>query len=156
MRVKEIMTRSPFCCTGANSVQSAAQMMKDKDVGCLPVLTSQEPQRLQGVVTDRDLCCAMLAGNGKDPSETRIEDVMTPNPATCRPDDTVEACALTMQQQQVRRIPVVDDQGRCVGIVAQADLALHADPKQVYRTLAEISKPLETNHQLKVALLNNE
>jgi CBS domain-containing protein len=130
--------------------------MKDRDVGCLPVVTIEEPRRLQGVVTDRDLCCAMLAAEGREADATWIEDVMTANPATCRPDDTVDACARIMQLQQIRRVPVVDDQGRCVGIVAQADLALHAEPKQVHRTLAEISKPLETNHQLKVALLNNE
>jgi CBS-domain-containing membrane protein len=98
----------------------------------------------------------MLAGNGKDAAETRIEDVMTPNPVTCGPEDGLEACARIMQQHQIRRVPVIDQQGRCVGIVAQADLALHAEPKQVYRTVAEISKPLETNHHLKVALLNNE
>ena len=81
---------------------------------------------------------------------------MTANPVTCGPDESLEACARIMQEHQVRRVPVVDEQGRCIGIVAQADLAPNADSKQVHRTLAEISKPLETNHHLKVAVSNND
>ncbi len=138
MKVKDIMTTEPFCCSASDTVQTVAWNMKEQDVGSLPVVSDQESLKLEGIVTDRDLCCMVLA-EGKDPS-TRVEEAMTRNPASCGPDDDVESCAKIMQEHQVRRVPVVDEEGRCIGIVAQADLALRAEPEKVHKTVALISR----------------
>jgi CBS domain-containing protein len=140
MRVKEIMTPEPYCCAILEPVQNAARMMKDWDVGSLPVVADQHSWKLKGIVTDRDLCCTVLA-EGADPATIPVEKVMTRDPATCKPEDDVDSCAKIMQEHQVRRVPVVDDQGHCIGIVAQADLALKGKLRQISETVAEISKP---------------
>jgi CBS domain-containing protein len=91
------------------------------------------------MITDRDLCCRVLA-HGMDPKSTTIQEFITYNPVTCRDGENVENCERLMQEHQVRRIPVVDRENRVIGIVAQADLALKDKPERVHRTVAEISK----------------
>ena len=139
MKVRQIMTPEPLCCAIFEPVQNAARMMKEWDVGSLPVVADQRSYRLRGIVTDRDLCTVLAEGT--DPATTPVEKVMTSHPATCKSDDDVDNCAKVMQEHQVRRVPVVDDQGNCIGIVAQADLALKGKLRQVSETVAEISKP---------------
>jgi len=139
MRVKEIMTPEPYCCAVFEPVLNAARMMKEWDVGSLPVVADQHSWKLKGIVTDRDLCTVLA--EDKDGATTPVEEVMTRDPATCGPEDEVDSCAKIMQEHQVRRVPVVDDQGNCIGIVAQADLALKGKLRQVSETVAEISKP---------------
>ena len=139
MRVKDIMTPEPYCCAIFEPVQNAARMMKEWDVGSLPVVADQHSWKLKGIVTDRDLCTVLA--EDKDAAMTPVEEVMTRDPATCGPEDDVDTCAKIMQEHQVRRVPVVDDLGNCIGIVAQADLALKGKLRQVSETVAEISKP---------------
>lgn len=143
MLVKEIMSRDVVWCTPSDTAQAAAKMMKDRGVGALPVVSDAVGRKLEGIVTDRDLCCAVVAG-AKLAEATRIADVMTRNPVTCTSENTLEDCESLMQKHQVRRIPVIDAQGRCIGMVAQADIALHAPEGVVAKTLAEISKSLRT------------
>ena len=139
MLVKEIMSKKVVFCTPSDTAQEAARAMKLSGVGALPVVSNILSARLVGIVTDRDLCCRVVA-EAKLAETTRIADVMTSNPTTCTPENSLEDCEALMQKHQVRRIPVIDEQGRCVGIVAQADVALHAPAGIVAKTLAEISK----------------
>jgi len=115
-------------------------MMRDNNIGSLPVVLDQQSRQLIGIITDRDLCCSVVA-DGLDPKHTRIEKFITQNPVTCRDGENVERCEHAMQEHQLRRIPVVDGEGHCIGIVAQADLALRDKPERLSKTVMEISKP---------------
>src|SRR5688572_3374993 len=109
------MTRDPRSVTPQTSVREAAQIMKDEDVGIVPVV---EGARLVGVITDRDLALRIVA-EGRDVSST-VSDVMSSGKiATCRPDEDLDRVMETMAKEQVRRIPIVDERGSLVGIVAQ-------------------------------------
>src|SRR5215471_13656076 len=140
MKVREIMTPDPVCCTPEDSAQKVARMLCEQNVGSVPVVLDQASRKLVGMITDRDLCCKVIA-EGLDPVSTRIDRLFTMNPVTCREGENINACELLMQEHQVRRIPVVDGEGRCIGVVSQADLALKEKPEKVSKTVAEISKP---------------
>jgi len=116
--------------------------MCDRNVGSIPVVMDQQSRKLVGVITDRDLCCSVVA-TGLDPKNVTIEKSMTLNPVTCREGENVENCERLMQEHQIRRIPIVDAEDRVIGIVAQADLALKDNPERVSKTVAEISKTVE-------------
>jgi CBS domain-containing protein len=107
----------------------------------MPVVASQPSRRLVGMITDRDLCCSVVA-QGMDPKTTPIEKLITLAPLTCREGENIEVCERLMQEHQVRRIPVIDAEDRVIGIVSQADLALKDKPERVSKTVTEISKPL--------------
>jgi CBS domain-containing protein len=142
MQAREIMTQQPACCTPDETMQRAAQLMKEHDCGCLPVVEDTRTRRVIGTVTDRDLACRGLA-TGKGPN-TAVREVMSKDPTCCRPDDDVGEVERIMADQQVRRVPVVDERGCCVGMVAQADLALHEEAvssSEVGRIVERISEP---------------
>jgi CBS domain-containing protein len=120
----------------------AARTMKANGVGALPVVSDPLDRKLEGIVTDRDLCCGIVAA-AKFADATKIADLMTRKPITCAPENTLEDCEELMQKHQVRRLPVIDKEGRCIGMIAQADIALHAASAEVARTLMEISKPVK-------------
>ncbi len=138
MRVKDMMTQRPVCCRTSDSTQSVAKILREQDVGSLPVIA--DSGQLVGMITDRDLCCTVIA-QGLDPASTRIETVMKRNPVSCRAEQSLDACEKLMQVHQVRRVPVVDEEGRCIGVLSQADLARSEQSDKVHRTIAEISKP---------------
>ncbi len=141
MKVRDIMTPNPACCTPEDSAQRAALLMKKLDVGAIPVVDDEVDRRPVGIVTDRDLCCGVIAG-GLDPAAARLRDHMSPEPVCCRPDDPVETVSELMQSRQVRRVPVVDAAGSCCGIVAMADLARKAPREgEAGATITEISQP---------------
>ena len=118
MQAKDIMTANPCCCSLNDSVQDVARTMRDHDCGAVPVTDNG---RLVGIVTDRDLTVRVLAA-GLD-HESRIADVISREPSTCSPDSDLTEVERVMSDQQVRRIPIVDADRQCVGIVSQADLA---------------------------------
>ena len=140
MKVKEVMSANPVCCTPNDSAQNAAKMMCDRNVGSIPVVADHQSRALVGMITDRDLCCSIVA-HGLDPKTAQIQEFITYTPVSCRDGENLERCEHLMQEHQVRRIPVVDAEGRVIGIVSQADLALKDKPERVYKTVAEISKP---------------
>lgn len=140
MKVREVKTANPLCCLATDTAQKVAQTLRKKHIGSLPVIRDQSSLQLIGMITDRDLCCSVIA-DGLDPKSTTIENFISTDLVTCRDDDGLDQCERAMQEHQLRRIPVVDDQGRCIGIVSQADLALKGPPDKVSRTVAEISKP---------------
>jgi CBS domain-containing protein len=115
--------------------------MKTQDVGSIPICESRQSRKLVGIVTDRDLTLHVVA-ESRDPNTTSVQDVMTRNPVTCRPEDDLQTAISDMQQHQIRRIPVVDNNGQLVGIIAQADIATRsAQPNKTAETVSEISKP---------------
>ena len=140
MKIREIMTPEPVCCTPEDTAQKVAKILRDQHIGSVPVVLDQQSRTLLGMITDRDLCCSIIA-DGLDPKTTKIEKTISLNPVSCREGENIEACERLMQQHQIRRIPVVDGEGRCIGIVAQADLALREKPEKISQTVAEISKP---------------
>jgi CBS domain-containing protein len=127
MRAQEIMTTNPCCCTPVDTVQDVARLMRDVDCGSIPVVDA-ESGCVVGTVTDRDLAVRALAG-GRGP-ETPVADVMTTDVCCCATDDNIGIVEDVMADSQIRRVPIVDESGRLVGIVAQADLARAAHGKR--------------------------
>jgi CBS domain-containing protein len=141
MQAREIMTKNPRTVTPDASLTEAARLMKSEDVGIIPVVENSESRNLVGVVTDRDIAIRVVA-EGRDPNGATVRDVMSTNVRTCRESDSVDQIMDLMGKEQVRRVPIVDDRGSLVGIVAQADVVLHAhDDGKAERTVEQISEP---------------
>jgi len=141
-RARDIMTESPAVCTPETTAQDAAQQMERNDCGSLPVVENRDSMKLVGMVTDRDLALRIL-GRGLSPN-TPIREAMTRNVSSVKADDDLDAVEHVMSSQQVRRVPVVDDQGRILGIIAQADLARElgaVGTKDFSRVVEKISQP---------------
>jgi CBS domain-containing protein len=141
MKAQDLMTTEPACCTPESTAREAARMMREHDCGCVPVVEG-ESRRLVGVVTDRDIACRGVA-EGKGP-ETQVREIMSKDPQCCHPGDDIAAVEQIMMQGQVRRVPVVDAKGNCVGMIAQADLALNdkaANDSEIGRVVERISEP---------------
>jgi CBS domain-containing protein len=137
----DVMTIHPETCEPGDAVVHAAELMKQQDVGSLPVVDSKQSGRLVGIVTDRDLVLRVVAQD-RSASSVRVGDVMTATPVSCRPDDTLDRALALMAEQQVRRIPVVDGEQRLVGIIAQADVATRVHESRETGALVEaISEP---------------
>jgi CBS domain-containing protein len=140
MRVQDVMTKNPASVTPAATAREAAQLMQREDTGVIPVVEEQSSKRLVGIVTDRDIAIRIVA-EGKD-ANTRVSEIMSANRlATCSPNDNVDDVMNAMAKEQVRRIPIVDDRGSLLGIVAQADIVRKADDTKAERTVEDISKP---------------
>jgi CBS domain-containing protein len=121
MTIREVMTKNPAFCAPSSSAQAAALIMQQKDTGIVPVTEDAFSQKLVGVVTDRDLCLAVLV-RGRDPAHVWVQECMARDPITCQLDEEVGAALRRMREHQVRRIPVVDEAGNLKGIVSLADL----------------------------------
>jgi CBS domain-containing protein len=136
----DVMTPDPVCCLATDTVDKAAKIMKMEDVGSVPVTDREETKRLIGIVTDRDLAIHIVA-EGLDPRNTRVEQVMTREPIRCKVDENLEEALDAMKDYQIRRIPVVDESGRILGIIAQADVATRVkDSEEVAEVVEEISE----------------
>lgn len=140
MKVQDIMTGEPRSLTPQSTAREAAQLMKEMDAGVVPIVESSSSKKLVGIVTDRDLAIRLVA-TGRD-SSCPVSELMTSgNLATCGPTDNVDRVMETMSRERVRRIPIVDERGALVGIVAQADIVRKADDKKAERTVESISQP---------------
>ena len=137
MQVQEIMSRAPACCGSADTIRDAAKIMAEKSVSSLPVLNeSGEPV---GIVTDRDISCGAVAeGKGSD---TPVSEAISTDVLTTTPEEDVSACCDKMEERQVRRAIVTDENGKCCGMVAQADVARGAGGQETADLVQEISKP---------------
>jgi CBS domain-containing protein len=127
MRVEELMTKQVQSCVSDDSLERAAQLMWDQDCGCLPVCASvgDGASRVAGMITDRDICmCALL--QRRPLHELRVRDAMSKELLACRPDDTLERAEKIMRQGQIRRMPVLTEQGTLTGMISLADLAREA------------------------------
>jgi CBS domain-containing protein len=133
--IREVMT-SKVCSIDADKpVAYAAKMMRDEDVGLAPIV---EGDRLVGTLTDRDIAIRVVA-EGRDPESTSVRDVASTDLVTVDPQQDFEEALRLMAQHQVRRLPVVEEDGRLVGVVAQADVARQADDRQTGEVVERIS-----------------
>ena len=140
MKVKDIMSQKPACCTPDTNLQQVARMMVDCNCGEIPVVESQQTMKPVGVVTDRDIACRAVA-QGKNPLQMTAKECMTKPAITVTLETSVEECCRLMKQHQIRRIPVVDQKGVLCGMVAQADLARHAPEEETASFLKGVSEP---------------
>ena len=140
MQVKEVMTANPACCTPDTPLPEVARMMVDNDCGEIPVVENKESRIPVGVVTDRDIVCRTVAKD-KNPLELTAADCMSTSIVTVTPDTPVEECCRIMEEKQIRRVPVVDANGACCGIVALADLAREAKSGVAGDVVKEVSEP---------------
>jgi CBS domain-containing protein len=136
MLIKDVMTASPACCKPTDRLDSVAKLMLDHDCGEIPVC---DGTRLVGVITDRDIVCRAVA-RGETPTAVPASEVMTRDVHTVAPDDKLEEALELMETKLVRRLPVVDDSGRIVGIVSQADLVAKAPTLKVARAMRSVAK----------------
>jgi CBS domain-containing protein len=139
MEVREVMTESPTCCTPDTGLQEVAQMMVDCDCGCIPVVDSNDAKMPIGMITDRDITCRVVA-QGRNPLDLTAREAMTSTVVSVTPDTSLEECLDLMEESQVRRIAVVDDDGKICGIVAQADIARNADEQKTAEVVQQVSK----------------
>ena len=136
----DVMTKDPVCALPEDSVRKVAEVMRSQDIGPVPIVDSLDRRLLVGIVTDRDLALKVVA-EGRDPETTRVGDVMTRDLVSCREDDDVSKALNAMSNMQLRRIPVVDRDGRIVGIIAQADVATRLDePEKTGEVVKDISE----------------
>jgi CBS domain-containing protein len=134
------MTRDVVTSTAEATVVEVAQLMKEEDIGPILIVDNEQNNTLVGIVTDRDIVLKVIA-EGRDPKKTRVGDVMSKKLVTCRADDDVDVAMQAMAQYQLRRIPVVDDRMRLVGIISQADVATRAnEPEKTAEVVKEISQ----------------
>jgi len=114
--------------------------MRDRNIGPIPVIENEKTKKLVGIVTDRDLVLEVVA-KGRDPQNTQIEDVMTQGVVTCRAEDSLSEVLDVMSEYQLRRIPVVDNDLKVIGIISQADVAIRLDePEKTAKMVKEISQ----------------
>ena len=135
--VRDIMTTNPSCCAPETPLPELARAMVANDCGCIPVL--DEAGRPIGVVTDRDITCRAVA-LGKDTSSLRAADCMTDKCITVSPETTIDECCELLEANQLRRLIVVDENERCCGVVAQADIVRKAHEK-TEEVLEAVSRP---------------
>jgi CBS domain-containing protein len=134
--VQDVMTSNPCSIDSDKSVAYAAKMMRDENVGLAPIV---EGNRLIGTVTDRDIATRVVA-EGKDPESTKVTQVASTDLVTVDPQQDLDEALRLMAKHQVRRLPVVEEDGRLVGVVAQADVARNADDARTGEVVEEISK----------------
>lgn len=138
---RDVMTADPVCCVPDDSIERVAKIMRDEDTGVVPVIDAEVSRRLIGLVTDRDLVIRALA-TGSTTTSLTAEQVMTRDPVSCRPEDNIERALELMASHQLRRVPILADNDRLVGIIAQADIARQVErPMQVAEVVEEISQP---------------
>lgn len=150
LRAGDVMTRNVITVHPDDTIQRAARMMGDCDCGAVPVVDWQG--RMLGMITDRDITVRMVATRA-DLSYARVSDCMTNQAFACHVSDPLESCIRSMANHQIRRMPIVDDRNRVVGIVSQADLAQHAmdnrgrgERRRIGDVVGAISEPTEGSY----------
>lgn len=134
---REIMTPAPQCCSAETTLNEVANLMVEADCGEIPVTDASN--RLIGVITDRDIVCRVVA-KGKNPSGVTAGECMTEPVVVVNEDTSLADVMAVMEENQIRRVPVVDPTGCCCGIIAQADVALSATKSDTGELVREVSK----------------
>jgi CBS domain-containing protein len=147
-RISEIMTQDVECATPDITVREAAERMRSCDIGSLPVC---EGKKVVGIITDRDITIRSTA-SGSDPNSTKIGAVMTREIVSVKPDDTLKDAERLMHDRQLRRLPVVDEQGELVGYLAMAKVARRESPAKAGRVLQGVSQPTKPESLTEIAL----
>ena len=138
--VSNVMTRNPVSAKPDDTAASVARLMRDNDIGPVPIVEDNASKRLVGIVTDRDLAIKVVA-EGRDPNTTKVNEVMTRDVVTSRDNDDIRNTMEAMSQHQLRRILVVDAEDGLVGIIAQADIATRLnEPEKTGEVVKEISQ----------------
>jgi CBS domain-containing protein len=140
MQVKDMMTNNPACCTADTPLPKVARLMVEKDCGEIPIVENCTDKLPIGVVTDRDIVCRTIA-NDQNPLNLTAAECMTKPVVTVTPDMSLEECCRIMEEKLIRRVPVVDDAGSCVGIIALADIALQTGKNVAGHIVKEVSEP---------------
>lgn len=142
-KCEEVMTKNPVCCLPSDNVVKVAEMMKQTNIGSIPVIENEQTRKLVGIVTDRDLAMKIVA-EGRDARSTKVEAVMTHKVVTCLTDDDFQKALAAMSEHQLRRIPIVDNNNKILGIIAQADVAVRVNqPEKTAAVVKEISESNE-------------
>jgi CBS domain-containing protein len=131
------MTESPRTVPPDASAVDAAKVMQNEDAGVVPIV--EDDGRLVGVVTDRDIALRVVA-EGREPDSTKVAEIASQNLATVDPQQDIDEALRLMAEHQVRRLPVVEEDGRLVGILAQADVARHLDASRTGEVVEQISE----------------
>ena len=140
MELRDIMTRNVEVVNGNASLKEAATKMKKLDVGLIPVC---DGDRVKGLLNDRDITIRATA-NGRDPSKTKVNEVMSTDIAYCLEDQAVDEAVILMEARQIRRLPILNQDKQLIGIVSLADIAVHVGDRDLTgETLEEISEPAE-------------
>jgi CBS domain-containing protein len=134
--VRDAMTQNPRAVSAGGNVVEAAQLMRSEDTGVIPIV---EGDRLMGVVTDRDIAIRVVA-EGKDANSINVLDIASQSLVTVDPQQDLEEARRLMSQHQVRRLPVVEEDGKLVGILSQADVARHSEAAQTGEVVENISQ----------------
>jgi CBS domain-containing protein len=144
MLARDAMTISPAVVTTDDSIERAAELMRDWDTGIIPVVSSLASMEIVGVITDRDIVTRCVAARHLGGCDV-VAHMTTHKLATVYPETPLAACAVRMEQAQVRRLPVVDVDGRLVGMISVADVARKlaaTDPVTVASLVDQISQPV--------------
>ncbi len=139
-KCSDVMTKDVVTCTTTNTIVEVARLMKSEDIGPILIVDNETSNTLVGIITDRDIVLKVIA-DGQDPKTTQVGEAMSKKLVTCRADDDVDVAMKAMAQFQLRRIPVVEDNMRLVGIISQADVATRVDaPERTGEVVKEISQ----------------
>lgn len=144
-QIEQIMTRNPVCCNPETKLEQVAAMMVQNDCGEIPVVESQQGKKLIGVITDRDIVIRSVA-RGINPLELCAEDCMTSNPVSVKRDMDIQEVIRLMEDQQIRRVPVLDDNDDVCGMVSQADIATGVGEKAAGEVVRNVSEPSHISH----------
>lgn len=145
MTVATVMTESPACCTPNSSLTEVARLMVDNDCGEIPVVEDMMGRKLAGVVTDRDIATRIVA-TGRNSAQACACDCMTTPCVSVTSDTSLKECCELMETNQIRRVPVVDEQGGVVGIVSLADVVRHASTAATVAVVKEVSADTMHRH----------
>jgi CBS domain-containing protein len=140
MTVRDVMTANPAVCMRITGLVEVARQMVACDCGEIPVVDNETAMHVIGVVTDRDIVCRTVA-EGRNPADLAAGDCMTSPVVTVTPEASLDVCVNLMEERQVRRVPVVDERGRLIGIVAQSDIARKANRTLTSDLVREVSQP---------------
>lgn len=149
-QVKDFMTIDPVCCLPTTNLKVVAKLMFQYDCGEIPVVYSLMQPKIIGVITDRDIICRTIA-RGLNPFEMMAEDVMTTPAIVVREDMLIEDCCTIMKEEQIRRVPVVDDEENCCGMLSLADIARNSEAYALAAMIKDISWPSYYNSPTEVS-----
>ncbi len=137
---EDIMTSNPICCLPNDNVKKVAEIMLRENLGPIPVIDNDQSRKLIGILTDRDLVLKVVA-EGRDYEKTSVESVMTRKVISCRADDDIQNAIDSMSKHQLRRILVVDQVNKLLGIISQADIATRANqPQKTAEMVKDVSQ----------------
>ena len=156
MRVKDVMTVDTTCCAPGSNLADTAGLMWERDCGVIPVIDQE--QKIIGMITDRDICMA-AAMTGRDLANISVHEVISEGVCGCNSEDDIHQALVTMRENQLRRLPVLDDEGKVQGILSLNDVVLRAEQDKkaaslaadVLETLKAISRHRDADQQTRAA-----